>query len=89
MVTDNGNFILDWKFETKDDNDNVNYDWKSINTSIKMIPGVIETGCKDFQTIKHIIVAIMFNNFNKVFIGMAKMAYIGNLDGSVTKLIHK
>lgn len=68
VVTDNGNFILDWKFETKDDNDNVNYDWKSINTSIKMIPGVIETG---------------------LFIGMAKMAYIGNLDGSVTKLIHK
>ena len=45
VVTDNGNFILDWMFETKDDNDNDNYDWKTINTSIKMIPGVIETGC--------------------------------------------
>jgi len=65
VVTDNGNFILDWKFEVKDDNDNVNYDWKSINTSIKMIPGVIETG---------------------LFIGMAKMAYFGNSDGTVTKL---
>jgi len=44
VVTDNGNFILDWVFETKDSNSNVNYDWKTINISIKMIPGVIETG---------------------------------------------
>ena len=44
VITDNGNFILDWCFEAKDDNDNCNYDWRSINTSLKMIPGVIETG---------------------------------------------
>lgn len=62
MVTDNGNFILDWKFETKDDNDNVNYDWKSINTSIKMIPGVIETGCKNL--IQTLLIAY---NYNKLF----------------------
>ncbi len=46
MITDNGNFILDWVFEAKDDNQNVNYDWQSINVSLKMLPGVIETGCK-------------------------------------------
>lgn len=61
VVTDNGNFILDWVFEPKDDK----YDWRSINRDIKMIPGVIETG---------------------LFIDMAKLAYFGNADGSVTKV---
>ncbi|XP_078080173.1 ribose-5-phosphate isomerase [Mustelus asterias] len=37
VVTDNGNFILDWKF------DNIS-DWKNVNIDIKMIPGVVETG---------------------------------------------
>ncbi|XP_069703721.1 ribose-5-phosphate isomerase [Periplaneta americana] len=38
LVTDNGNFILDWKFPASD------FDWASVNTTIKMIPGVVETG---------------------------------------------
>ncbi|CAF0708522.1 unnamed protein product [Brachionus calyciflorus] len=63
IITDNGNFILDWIFEIKDDNSG--YDWNTINTNIKMIPGVIETG---------------------LFIDMAKVAYFGNADGTVTKL---
>lgn len=46
VISDNGNFIIDWQFETKDDN---KYDWKTINVSLKMIPGVIETGCKNFN----------------------------------------
>ncbi|XP_068194661.1 ribose-5-phosphate isomerase [Antennarius striatus] len=37
VVTDNSNFILDWKFERPQN-------WKEVNTSIKMIPGVVETG---------------------------------------------
>uniref|UniRef100_A0A7N8XCV4 ribose-5-phosphate isomerase n=1 Tax=Mastacembelus armatus TaxID=205130 RepID=A0A7N8XCV4_9TELE len=37
VVTDNSNFILDWKFEHAQN-------WKEVNTSIKMIPGVVETG---------------------------------------------
>ncbi|MED6256796.1 hypothetical protein ATANTOWER_024295 [Ataeniobius toweri] len=37
VVTDNGNFILDWKFEHAQN-------WKEVNTAIKMIPGVVETG---------------------------------------------
>ncbi|KAG7248138.1 hypothetical protein CRUP_009295, partial [Coryphaenoides rupestris] len=37
LVTDNGNFILDWKFESAQN-------WKEVNTEIKMIPGVVETG---------------------------------------------
>lgn len=41
VITDNGNFIIDWIFEN---NDEETYDWKSVNTFIKMIPGVIETG---------------------------------------------
>lgn len=32
VVTDNSNFILDWKFDQAQD-------WKEVNTAIKMIPG--------------------------------------------------
>lgn len=32
VVTDNSNFILDWKFEKE-------HNWKEVNTAIKMIPG--------------------------------------------------
>uniref|UniRef100_A0A8C5I4E1 Ribose-5-phosphate isomerase n=1 Tax=Gouania willdenowi TaxID=441366 RepID=A0A8C5I4E1_GOUWI len=37
VVTDNSNFILDWKFER-------GQNWKEVNTEIKMIPGVVDTG---------------------------------------------
>ncbi|KAM8833237.1 ribose-5-phosphate isomerase [Synchiropus picturatus] len=37
VVTDNSNFILDWKFESVEN-------WREVNTAIKMIPGVVETG---------------------------------------------
>ncbi|EFA01628.1 ribose-5-phosphate isomerase [Tribolium castaneum] len=37
VVTDNGNFILDWKnFQ--------DYKWDTINTKLNLIPGVVETG---------------------------------------------
>ena len=39
VITDNNNFIIDWKFDTKDTKE-----WTDINTKIKAIPGVIETG---------------------------------------------
>ena len=38
VITDNGNFILDWDFPRDLSN------WNEINTRISMIPGVIETG---------------------------------------------
>ncbi|CAH2979717.1 unnamed protein product [Chilo suppressalis] len=38
VVTDNGNFILDWLFINQD------LDWQNVDTVIKMIPGVVETG---------------------------------------------
>ncbi|XP_072941510.1 ribose-5-phosphate isomerase [Epargyreus clarus] len=38
VVTDNGNFILDWVFSNQD------LDWEKVNTIIKMIPGVVEIG---------------------------------------------
>ncbi|XP_049865636.1 ribose-5-phosphate isomerase [Pectinophora gossypiella] len=38
VVTDNGNFILDWHFTNQD------LDWEKVNSAIKMIPGVVETG---------------------------------------------
>ncbi|KAH8418346.1 hypothetical protein KR222_002649 [Zaprionus bogoriensis] len=39
IVTDNGNFLLDWKFVAKRE-----YDWEEVNQAIIMIPGVMETG---------------------------------------------
>ncbi|KAG7305358.1 hypothetical protein JYU34_009420 [Plutella xylostella] len=38
VVTDNGNFILDWLFTNQD------LDWETVDRDIKMIPGVVETG---------------------------------------------
>ncbi|KAM3967933.1 ribose-5-phosphate isomerase [Aphomia sociella] len=38
VVTDNGNFILDWLFTNQD------LDWEKVNSTITMIPGVVETG---------------------------------------------
>ncbi|KAJ8963800.1 hypothetical protein NQ314_005381 [Rhamnusium bicolor] len=38
VVTDNGNFILDWKEFKQDVN------WNQINTQLLLIPGVVETG---------------------------------------------
>uniref|UniRef100_A0AC11D9A6 Ribose 5-phosphate isomerase A n=2 Tax=Caprinae TaxID=9963 RepID=A0AC11D9A6_SHEEP len=37
VVTDNGNFILDWKFDRV-------HKWSDVNIAIKMIPGVVDTG---------------------------------------------
>uniref|UniRef100_A0A6J0USB7 ribose-5-phosphate isomerase n=1 Tax=Pogona vitticeps TaxID=103695 RepID=A0A6J0USB7_9SAUR len=37
VVTDNGNFLLDWKFDRV-------HDWNEVNVAIKMTPGVVETG---------------------------------------------
>ncbi|XP_076630735.1 ribose-5-phosphate isomerase [Colletes latitarsis] len=38
VITDNGNFILDWDFPQNLSN------WNNINTEISMMPGVVETG---------------------------------------------
>ncbi|XP_002138261.2 ribose-5-phosphate isomerase [Drosophila pseudoobscura] len=39
IITDNGNFLLDWKFVGKRE-----YNWDEVNRTITMIPGVLETG---------------------------------------------
>jgi len=33
VITDNGNFILDWIFDVDAD------DWNAVNTQLKLIPG--------------------------------------------------
>ncbi|XP_071946922.1 ribose-5-phosphate isomerase-like [Antedon mediterranea] len=38
VVTDNGNLIVDWKF------DKVSGNWQDINQTLMMIPGVVDTG---------------------------------------------
>ncbi|TFK10030.1 inter-alpha-trypsin inhibitor heavy chain H2 [Platysternon megacephalum] len=50
VVTDNGHFILDWKFDKV-------HKWNEVNTAIKMIPGVVETG-------------LFINMANVVYFGM-------------------
>ncbi|CAG01265.1 unnamed protein product, partial [Tetraodon nigroviridis] len=37
VVTDNSNFLLDWKFDGAQN-------WREVNAAIKMIPGVVDTG---------------------------------------------
>nr|CAB3265691.1 ribose-5-phosphate isomerase-like [Phallusia mammillata] len=37
VVTDNGNFILDWKFDKV-------HKWSEVHKEIKLMPGVVETG---------------------------------------------
>nr|CAG4641901.1 EOG090X0ACL [Eurycercus lamellatus] len=37
VVTDNGNFLLDWKFEGPKT-------WKNVEVSLNMIPGIVENG---------------------------------------------
>ena len=37
MVRDSGNFILDWKFDRV-------HKWSTVNTAIKMIPGILDMG---------------------------------------------
>nr|CAG4652029.1 EOG090X0ACL [Triops cancriformis] len=39
VVTDNGNFILDWRFPTDRE-----FDWRQIEIDLNMIPGVVENG---------------------------------------------
>ncbi|CAG2161863.1 unnamed protein product [Oppiella nova] len=45
VVTDNGNFVIDWMFpaKTKEEKRDIKY-WSEVNTSIKMMAGVVETG---------------------------------------------
>lgn len=38
-ITDNGNFILDWKFDGER-----NYNWDTVSKELLHIPGVLETG---------------------------------------------
>ena len=39
IITDNGNFILDWKFEL-----DKQFDWEQINLNLIALPGIVETG---------------------------------------------
>ena len=74
VVTDNGNFILDWDFELsklrrilsnskKPQDADDSQLWKTINSELCCIAGVVETG---------------------IFANMAEIAYFGNPDGTVS-----
>lgn len=87
MVTDNGNFILDWKFDGAQN-------WKEVNAAIKMIPGESLTA---FQLVasqppagsvkkQHVLPCPSSPSGvveTGLFVGMAERAYFGMEDGSV------
>ena len=69
VVTDNGNFILDWVFSIDEINQKANFTshddselWKYVNTKLCCMAGVVDTG---------------------LFVGMAKVAYFGTAEGTV------
>ncbi|TKR64678.1 hypothetical protein L596_025168 [Steinernema carpocapsae] len=41
VVTDNGNYIVDWDFPKSVDK---NRDWNAVNDELLRLPGVLETG---------------------------------------------
>jgi len=68
VVTDNGNFILDWTFDLEQIREKINCSsdlalWKVVNTSLCCMAGVVDTG---------------------LFVEMADIAYFGRADGTVT-----
>lgn len=88
VVTDNSNFILDWKFERAQN-------WKEVNTAIKMIPGE-ELGAQVSAQGRSRWPIIIPDHENTslcllppgvvetgLFVGMAERAYFGMEDGSV------
>ena len=72
VVTDNGNFILDWVFSLDEIREKANLTgqnnsnlWNKVNTELCCMAGVVDTG---------------------LFVGMAKVAYFGTSDGNVIEL---
>lgn len=44
VVTDNGNFIIDWRFDANQLQTATATTWLDISNKIKLLPGVLETG---------------------------------------------
>lgn len=44
VITDNGNFVVDWKYDRASQGDKTSSEWKELSDQIKLIPGVVETG---------------------------------------------
>ena len=72
VVTDNGNFILDWEFDLNEVCEKANLSgldsisvWKYVNKDLCCMAGVVETG---------------------LFVNMAKVAYFGTADGNVIEI---
>ena len=73
VVTDNGNFILDWVFDlgevrerTNSSNDEEDFNlWHKVNTELCCMAGVVDTG---------------------LFVSMAKVAYFGTAEGNVIEV---
>lgn len=44
IITDNGNFVIDWKFDPNKTSEFTSSDWNDLSNKIRLIPGVVETG---------------------------------------------
>lgn len=44
IMTENGNLLLDWRFDSRETSKYDSNDWQRLNDKIKLIPGVIEVG---------------------------------------------
>lgn len=44
VITDNGNLVIDWKFNEQQTKNYSSLDWKALADKVKLIPGVLETG---------------------------------------------
>ena len=44
VITDNGNFVIDWQFSTDSYSSHSALDWSALSNRLKLIPGVVETG---------------------------------------------
>lgn len=78
VITDNGNFLLDWFFEGSPATD-----FDGINREILMIPGGIQK-CFIFHRVPFNFYSFLGVVDTGFFIGMASKAYFGNADDSVT-----
>lgn len=44
VITDNGNFVIDWRFNRVEHNKFTSGAWANLSNQVKLIPGVVETG---------------------------------------------
>ncbi|CAG0914272.1 unnamed protein product [Notodromas monacha] len=81
VVTDNGNFLLDWKFPMEND-----FDWDSMSIRLKMIPGshpLFTIHCNSLRKLGFFVLSSGVIETG-LFCNLVRKAYFGNTDGTVS-----